>query len=408
MDIKKSLVRRFISYTEFDTMSNPENAGKKIPTTEGQKDLILQLEKELKALGLETMLDDTWVLSGVLKGNIKGRRIAFMAHVDTADDVMGNGVKANVIECYDGKDITLSSGAVISVEENPDLKKYEGGCIITSDGSTLLGSDDKAGVAIIMSVLEYIKENPDFPHPDIEVYFTCDEETGAGMDNFPYERVSAKVCYTIDGAEEPYIEDECFNAASITINAKGNSIHLGSARGKLVNAVTILSHIASALPQAESPEATDERYGYYCPLSLSGTQTEARLDVFIRDFDKAEFEHRIASVENLAKAIADIYRGSLEIISHVSYHNMGEINRRDSSAIDAIVNGGKNIGVDIRKTIIRGGTDGARMAERLGISCPNIFTGGHNLHSLKEWVSLDAMHRSALLVLEIMKIQVEA
>ena len=399
-DFREELLGTFIFYTRFDTMSIPAHVGIQRPTSEGQKELIKELESELRALGLSVEIEDNWALKGLLKGNKDGRCMAFMAHVDTSDDVMGNGVKAQVIE-YEGGDISLPSGLVIKAEENPDLGCYVGTKIVTSDGTTLLGSDDKAGVAIIMSAIGYLARHPEVPHPDIEVYFTTDEETGAGMDGFPYDRMNACVCYTVDGSREGEIETECFNAATITVRVRGVSIHLGSARGVMVNALTILSQIASTLPQAESPEATDGRYGYYAPLDVRASAAEGEMQIFIRDHDEVAFNYRLDAVRKLVEAVAFIYKGKADVSVSVSYHNMADVNKKDPEAVEAIFAAARELGIDCYEEIIRGGTDGARIAECKGISAPNIFTGGHNLHSLSEWVSLEAMNKAANLVLRL-------
>ena len=399
-DFREELLGNFIFYTRFDTMSIPAHVGIQRPTSEGQKELIKELESELKALGLSVEIEDNWALKGLLKGNKDGRCMAFMAHVDTSDDVMGNGVKAQVIE-YEGGDISLPSGLVIKAEENPDLGCYVGTKIVTSDGTTLLGSDDKAGVAIIMSAIGYLARHPEVPHPDIEVYFTTDEETGAGMDGFPYDRMNACVCYTVDGSREWEIETECFNAATITVRVRGVSIHLGSARGVMVNALTILSQIASTLPQAESPEATDGRYGYYAPLDVRASTAEGEMQIFIRDHDEVAFNYRLDAVRKLVEAVAFIYKGKADVSVSVSYHNMADVNKKDPEAVEALFAAARELGIDCYEEIIRGGTDGARIAECKGISAPNIFTGGHNLHSLSEWVSLEAMNKAANLVLRL-------
>ena len=391
---------RFIRYTTYDTMSDGNASGNRRPTTEGQEELLLVLKKELEELGLETYYGKEKVVMGVLKGNSSGTTIGFMAHVDTADDCNGNGVKAKVWSNYDGGVIELEDGVVLDPEKDKDLLLYKGKEIITSDGTSLLGSDDKAGVAIIMEALKYLVEHPEVKRPDIEVYFTPDEETGSGMDMFPYDRLKSKCCYTVDGEAEGEVELECFNAATVEILLKGVSIHLGSARGTMVNAVTMASHIVTSLPQAESPEATDGRYGYYCPLVLEGTATEAKLSVFIRDFDMEKFQHRIESVEKIVAAVEALYGGEIKANVSVSYHNMAEANKKNPGAIEAVYYASQKLGLAIREEIIRGGTDGARLAET-GVACPNLYTGGHNLHSLKEWIAVDAMSNSINLCLGI-------
>ena len=391
---------RFIRYTTYDTMSDGNASGNRRPTTEGQEELLLVLKKELEELGLETYYGEEKVVMGVLKGNSSGTTIGFMSHVDTADDCNGNGVKAKVWSNYDGGVIELEDGVVLDPEKDKDLLLYKGKEIITSDGTSLLGSDDKAGVAIIMEALKYLVEHPEVKRPDIEVYFTPDEETGSGMDMFPYDRLKSKCCYTVDGEAEGEVELECFNAATVEILLKGVSIHLGSARGTMVNAVTMASHIVTSLPQAESPEATDGRYGYYCPLVLEGTATEAKLSVFIRDFDMEKFQHRIESVEKIVAAVEALYGGEIKANVSVSYHNMAEANKKNPGAIEAVYSASQKLGLAIREEIIRGGTDGARLAET-GVACPNLYTGGHNLHSLKEWIAVDAMSNSINLCLGI-------
>lgn len=391
---------RFLRYTTYDTMSDGNAAGNKRPTTEGQEELLLVLKKELEELGLDTYYGEEKVVMGTLKGNSEGTTIGFMAHVDTADDCNGNNVKAKVWSNYDGGKIELEDNIVLDPVTDRDLLLYRGKEIITSDGTSLLGSDDKAGVAIIMEAIKYLVEHPEIKRPDIEVYFTPDEETGSGMDMFPHDRLKSKCCYTVDGEAEGEVELECFNAATVNIHLKGVSIHLGSARGIMVNAVTMASHIVTALPQAESPEATDGRYGYYCPLTLEGTATEAKLGVFIRDFDKEKFEHRIESVKKIVAAVEALYGGEIKADVSVSYHNMAEANKKNPGAIEAVYYASQKLGLAIREEIIRGGTDGARLAET-GVACPNLYTGGHNLHSLKEWIAVDAMSNSINLCLGI-------
>lgn len=402
IDFNNSIKNRFIRYTTFDTMSDAEKAGTVRPSTPGQEVLLLALKKELEEMGLETYYGDEKVVMGRLKGNSGDKTIGFMAHVDTADDTNGNGVRAQLWPDYDGGRIVLSGGTVLDPETDRDLLLYKGSEIITSDGTTLLGSDDKAGVAIIMEMLSYLVEHPEIKRPGIEVYFTPDEETGCGMDRFPHDRLRSVCCYTVDGGPEGELETECFNAATVTISIHGVSIHLGDARGRLVNAVTIGAKIISSLPQAESPEATDGRYGYYCPLVFNGTGTEAKLQVFIRDFDREKFETRIRNTEETARLITSLYGGKADITTKISYRNMAEANRSNPDATEAVYIAAEKLGLPLEDQIIRGGTDGARLAET-GVSCPNLFTGGHNLHSNSEWICVDAMTRSTNLCLGIVE-----
>ncbi len=402
LDFNESLKKRFIEYTTFDTMSDSEKAETVRPSTPGQMVLLKELKKELEEMGVETYLGEESVLMGKLKGNSSNNTIGFMAHVDTASDTEGNGVKAKVWRNYDGRKIVLNGGTVIDPEVDKDLLLYKGCEIITSDGTTLLGSDDKAGVAIIMEMIKYLVEHPEVKRPNIEVYFTPDEETGCGMDKFPYSRMKSSCCYTVDGGREGEVETECFNAATVTINISGVSIHLGDARGRLVNAVTVGAKIIDALPQSESPEATDGRYGYYCPLVFNGSGSDAKLQVFIRDFDSDNFERRIKKVESIARAVGELYGAEVGVVSKVSYRNMNLVNKSNPSAVDAVYKAGEKLSIKLDDAIIRGGTDGARLAET-GVAAPNLFTGGHNLHSNSEWVCVDAMTRSANLCLGIVE-----
>ena len=396
-DIKKQMTDRFIRYTKFDTMSDPELCGVKRPTTDGQIAMLEALKKELEELGLETYFGKEFVVKGTLKGNVDAPTIGFMAHCDTASDVNGNNVKAQYHENYDGSDIVLKDGIVIPAGEL--LKSYKGTDIITSDGTSLLGADDKAGVTVIMQMVSYLVSHPEVKHGDIEVFFTPDEETGSGMDMFPYDGMKSVACYTVDGGTEGEIETECFNAATVSVTFHGNSIHLGSARGILVNAVTMASALVSSLPQAESPEATDGRYGYYCPLDFNGDGVTANVKVYIRDFDMPSFERRIECVRKLAESIAFIYHGEVDVDVHVSYHNMAEVNKKSPKATEAIYAAAEKIGIHVEDELIRGGTDGARLAETSGVPSPNLFTGGANYHSLREWLSVDGLYNSYRLVL---------
>lgn len=402
LDFNESLKKRFIEYTTFDTMSNPDKAETVRPSTPGQMVLLKELKKELEEMGVETYLGQESVLMGKLKGNSSNNTIGFMAHVDTASDTEGNGVKAKVWSNYDGGKIVLEGGTVIDPEVDKDLLLYKGCEIITSDGTTLLGADDKAGVAVIMEMVKYLVEHPEVKRPDIEVYFTPDEETGCGMDKFPYSRMKSSCCYTVDGGREGEVETECFNAATVTINISGVSIHLGDARGRLVNAVTVGAKIIDALPQSESPEATDGRYGYYCPLVFNGSGNEAKLQVFIRDFDSDNFERRIKKVESTARTVSELYGAEVNCLTKVSYRNMSIVNKSNPSAVDAVYKAGEKLSIKLEDEIIRGGTDGARLAET-GVAAPNLFTGGHNLHSNSEWICVDAMTRSANLCLGIVE-----
>lgn len=410
-NVKEDLQKNFLRYVAVDTMSDEKLAEVKHPSTINQLDLIKLLEKDLKEIGIK---DVSVGPEGVLVAHIPATIdnvpcIGLMAHVDTADDVEGNGVKPQVIENYDGKDIALgSTNRIIKVDENSELENYIGSTIFTSDGTTLLGADDKAGVSEIMAVAKILVENKDIKHGEIEIIFTCDEETGCGMDAFPYDRIHCDYCYTIDGGTRYEIESECFNASKVSIDFKGVSYHLGAARGKMVNALTMATSYVNNLPQSESPEATDLRYGYYCPLELNATNDEAHLVVYLRDFDIDELKRREEVLLSLSKMIEQLYPGG-KITTNIKrqYYNMKDISNKNPIVLNSIYEAGRRLEQPLFESPIRGGTDGARMANEKGIPCPNIYTGGHNYHSYYEWCALDAMEDATKLILEIIKIGAE-
>ncbi len=401
---KQEVLDRFLRYVQVDTMSDESIADKKHPSTPGQWDLLRMLEGELKGLGLkDVVLDEYGYLLARLDATEQGLpSIAFCSHVDTADDVEGNHVRPRVVENYDGKDIKLNDEYSIIAADNPELARYVGSTIITSSGDTLLGCDDKGGVAEIMTAVSYLVKHPEIKHGEIEILFSPDEETGCGMDFFDASRLNAKALYTVDGGTRYEVELECFNAATVKVHFSGVSYHLGAARGRMVNALTMASAFINAIPQAESPEATDGRYGYYCAQSASGNATDMDVTVYLRDFDYDGLLRRIEVLKNLGKTVELLYAGGkVTVDSKISYLNMGEAAKKDPWAVEAIFKAGKALGQPLHTEIIRGGTDGSRIAQIKGIACPNLYTGGHNYHSRFEWAALDAMNDSVSLIIEI-------
>ncbi len=405
---KEDILTRFLRYVQVDTMSDDRAVETKRPSTDGQWDLLHMLESELKELGVpEVHVDDNGIVIAKIPSNLDKDvpAVGFMAHVDTADDVPGNGVKPRVIQRYEGGDIPLNEEYSIIAEENPELANYLGETLIVTDGTTLLGSDDKAGIAEIMSAVSYLMKNPEVKHPTINIIFTSDEETGAGMDNFPYEKIDCAYCYTVDGGKRYEIESECFNAATVTVGFEGVSYHLGAARGRMVNAVTMATAFINALPQAESPEATDGRYGYYCAHTIEGSIQHVDLTLYLRDFDLDILNRRIEALKSLATAIEALYAGGkVNLQAKHVYYNMAQIAEDKPFAMETLLKAGSALGFELRSEVIRGGTDGARMANEAGIPCPNIFTGGHNLHSRFEWAALPAMVDSTRLILKIIEL----
>ena len=402
---RKEILERFLRYVVVDTMSIEPLAETKHPSFEGEWDLLRLLEKELRGLGLtDVSLDEHGYLLARVPATADGLpSVAFSAHVDTADDVAGNGVKP-VVNDYAGGDLVLKNGLVIAADSNPELAKYAGSKIITSEGDTLLGCDDKGGVAEIMTAISYLVSHPEIRHGEIEVLFSPDEETGFGMDFFDAKRLHASAFYTVDGGERYSVELECFNAATVKVHFTGVAYHLGAARGRMVNALTMAAAFINAVPQAESPEATDGRYGYYCAQTASGNATDFDVTFYLRDFDYDNLLRRIDVLKKLGSAIEALYNGGkVTVQEKISYLNMGEAAKKSPKAVDAIFKAGEVLGQPLKKQIIRGGTDGSRIAEMAGIPCPNLYTGGHNYHSLTEWAALDAMNDVCALIVEIIK-----
>jgi tripeptide aminopeptidase len=403
--MKEELLERFVRYAEITTTS--DRSREVTPSTDCQWDLIRLLETELKELGVTDIdLNELGYLIARLESNA-GEDIpviGLMAHVDTSSDVSGADVKPQIHENYNGETIVLKNGVVIDPSDDADLGRYKGHTIITSDGTTLLGADDKAGVAEIMTAVKYLADNPDVKHGTIEIIFTPDEETGKGMDRFPREKLKSVFCYTLDGGEEGEIDSECFNAYAAKVEFTGSVIHLGSARGKLVNAVTMAAAFISMLPQNESPESTDERQGYYCPLEMKAELGSAEIEIFLRDFNLAEIERRIEALKVFAAAIeARFPGGKVKVTPEKQYLNMKEHMEKIPEGMDYLLKAAKVAGVETKFEIIRGGTDGARLAE-MGIPTPNIYTGGHNFHSCKEWAVLSTMEKSCRTVINLAKL----
>lgn len=416
--LKEQLLDRFIRYVKIDTTSDRHI--EEIPSTPGQWDLLNLLKKEVLELGIEdvTLNSNGYLIikvparelpaGGTLAGGASGETsqttIGLMAHVDTASDVSGKNVKPQVFENCQGGDLSIGNGLVLKADENPMLAESFGDTIITSDGSTLLGADDKAGVAEIMTALIWLMNHPDVSHGPLEIIFTPDEETGKGMNLFPLDSLEAECCYTFDGGERGTIEGECFNAYAARVVCTGNVVHLGNARGKLVNAVTMASHFVSMLPRNESPEATDGRYGYYTPFEIRGDLEKAELNVYLRDFESDGMERRLAVLQKLAEAVEAVFPGGkVEVESKRLYTNMRDHIKRESRIMEMLEEAIRRTGVEPERRIIRGGTDGSRLSE-MGIPTPNVFTGGYNFHSRLEWASLNTMVEAAETAINLVRL----
>ena len=413
MNIEKEFIQltmpRFISYAKVWTTSDRYN--KETPSSPGQWELAKMLAEELRGLGLKnvTLTDHCYVIARLpaSPGMEDKPVIGFLAHMDTSGEVSGKDVKPILVENYDGNKIGLGGGFCLDPALEPDLAAHKGRAIIHTDGSTLLGADDKAGIAIIMGMAEYLLKHPEAPHGPLEIIFSPDEETGKGLPGFPLEEIKSKACYTLDGSGMGELEWECFNAWGAEIKFTGISMHLGTARGIMVNAVLMASVFAAMLPRNESPEATDAYYGYYCPLSIKGDVENASLDVYIRDFNKAEGDWRLAALNAFARAVeAQFPGGKAEVSSRLQYSNMKEKIISHPGVLEKLRQAYTNTGIEIREKPIRGGTDGSRLTE-MGLPTPNIFTGGRNYHSRSEWLSVHEMAASCRVLVELVKLWTE-
>ena len=403
--LKESLRARFLRYVKVHTTSDRHISS--IPSTECQWDLIRMLEQELHDLGISDVkvFENGYVIA-VLPASegIQSPVIGLMAHVDTSEDAPGKNVKPKITERYDGSVLDVGNGVSVDPVDFPVLASCLGHEIISSDGTTLLGADDKAGIAIIMTAAEYLLKHPEMKHGILELVFTPDEETGKGLDLFPVKELDSVCCYTLDGDTEACIESECFNAVKAEILFKGRMIHPGKARGQLINAITLVSKFLQLLPQAESPEATDGRYGFYYPHEITGSASELSLEMYLRDFESDILDGRISALRKAAEAVEAAFPGSeVKVSATKQYSNMRDYIEKDPRILNLLREAVRNAGMEPLEKPIRGGTDGARLSE-MGIPAPNIFTGGQNFHSLSEWVSLDVMEKSTLTVLELVKL----
>ncbi len=398
------ILDRFLRYVRIHTTSS--RAVAHTPSTEGQWELSRLLERELKDLGVDDVsLDEQcYLIARLPAGNPDAPWIGLMAHVDTTEECPGDNVKPIVHENYDGSPISLPGGPVISTEESPALSRYVGETVITSDGTTLLGADDKAGVAAVMSLVSHLTRHPEEPRCNLEVIFTPDEETGRGMNRFPIERLSSPVCYTVDGGEEGSIEAECFTAYAVHVDFDGIVIHPGQARGRLVNAISMAERFLSAIPGGERPETTDGRYGFFYPMSISGNVGHAELSILLRDFDASGMERRLAMMEGAARLVETAFPGGrINLRTEKQYLNMGQAISNRPEIVDRVARAMRHTGIEPIFHAIRGGTDGARLTE-MGIPTPNIFSGAVNMHSPTEWVALPAMRRATEVLINLCRL----
>lgn len=399
--MREKIIELFRELIKFDTTSNPESED--YPSTEAQFFYADVLAAHLTKIGIEDIsIDKYGYVTGTLPGNIEGPTIGFISHMDTSPDCNGYDIKPMVIDNYDGSTIKRK-GPALSSEEFNELKLYIGQTIICSDGTTLLGADDKAGITEIITALEYLKNHPNIKHPTIKVAFTPDEEIGAGVDYFDVEKFGCDFAYTIDGGILGEISYENFNAARAKIDITGKSVHPGSAKDLMINAGLIACELNSMLPENETPSTTDNYEGFYHLTNIKGNVENAHLDYIIRDFDKTNFENRKKKIQDIVNTLNAKYgKDTIKLNMYDEYYNMSEIIEENKYVLDRAVKAIKDTGIEPRIEPIRGGTDGARLSF-MGLPCPNIFTGGHNFHGPYEFICVESMIKAVETIINICK-----
>lgn len=396
------ITERFINYTKFDTQSAEDS--ETVPSTPKQLVFAKYLKEELEREGFaDVEMDDKGYLYATLKANTKKAipTIGFISHYDTALDASGANVKARIVEKYDGGDIQLSPGIVSSPSKFPELLDHKGEDLIVTDGTTLLGADDKAGIAEIMEAMCYLRDHNEIEHGDIRIGFNPDEEIGMGAHHFDVEKFGCEWAYTMDGGDIGNLEYENFNAASAKITIKGVSVHTGYAKGKMVNASRLACEFNSYIPETGIPETTEGYQGFYHLLGIESHCEEAKLSYIIRDHDKEKFEERKEFIENIAKNMNEKYgEGTVKVVLKDQYYNMKEKIDPNMHVIDIVLKAMQDTGVTPRVEPIRGGTDGAQLSFR-GLPCPNIFAGGVNFHGPYEFVSVQVMEKAVQVIVRI-------
>ena len=396
------IIERFLNYTKFDTQSQEDSD--QVPSTEKQLAFANYLKKELESEGLsEVEMDDKGYIYATLKANVKGDipTIGFIAHYDTSPDCSGANIQARIVNNYDGGDILLSEGIVSSPKKFPELLKHVGEDLIVTDGHTLLGADDKAGIAEIIQAMCWLKEHPEVKHGKIRIAFNPDEEIGMGAHHFDVEKFGCDWAYTMDGGDVGELEFENFNAASAKIFIKGVSVHPGYAKNKMINASVLATEFAQLLPADERPETTEGYQGFYHLLGIESHVEQAKLSYIIRDHDRERFEERKRFVLKCAEQMNETYgEGTVTAEVKDQYYNMKEKIDPQMHVIDLVLHAMQDCGVAPKVKPIRGGTDGAQLSFK-GLPCPNIFAGGVNFHGPYEFVSIQSMKQAMQVIIRI-------
>ena len=405
MDLKE----RFLKYVSFDTQSDERS--ETFPSTDKQKVLLSYLKEELETIGLkEVTMDEYGYVMATLpatKGYENVPTIGFISHVDTAPDMSGAGVKPHIVENYNGKDILLGGDVWLRVEEFPELSFFKGHTLIHTDGTTLLGADDKAGVAEIVTAMEWLVAHPEMPHGKIRVGFTPDEEIGRGVDYFGVKRFAADFAYTMDGGMEGELEYENFNAAGAKIHISGRNVHPGMAKNKMINAIDIATELNGMLPASERPQYTEHYEGFFHCVGIQGSVEEAELSYIIRDHSSEKFEAKKQLMWDVVNFLQRKYGEKvLTLTLKDQYYNMRKMVEPHPQVIEKAKRAMIEAGVKPQVKPIRGGTDGSRLSF-MGLPCPNLFTGGMNFHGRYEYASLTTMHRAMNTIINLARIWAE-
>jgi tripeptide aminopeptidase len=401
---KQHLIDRFISYVTVDTESDPES--KTTPSSEKQWNLANALVEELKRIGLEDVtIDNNAYIMATLPSNVSHEVpvVGFVAHFDTTPDFTGANVKPQIIENYNGKDIVLNKAEniILSPADFDDLLLYKGQTLITTDGTTLLGADDKAGIAEIVSAMEYLIKHPELKHGKIRIGFTPDEEIGRGAHKFDVKKFGASWAYTMDGSQIGELEYENFNAAGAEVTIKGKIVHPGYAKGKMINSMYIASEFINSLPRMETPEHTEDRQGFFHLHNMKGEVDSTKLQYIIRDHDRNHFEARKEMIQKLANDLNDQYeREIISVELKDQYFNMREKIEPVMHIVDIAEEAMEMAGIKAMIKPIRGGTDGSQLSF-MGLPCPNIFAGGHNFHGRFEYVPVESMLKAIEVIVNI-------
>ena len=401
----KNLVERFLRYVAVETTSDPNSDSQ--PSTQCQLNLLKKLKDELHAMGIHATLDEYGYVMGTIPSNIdeKVPVVGFIAHVDTAPDASGKDIKPQIIEKYNGEDVVLNKdlGIIIPVKDFPELLNYKGQTLITTDGTTLLGADDKAGVAEIMQAVEYIMTHPEFKHGEIKIGFTTDEEIGRGVDKFDVAKFGADYAYTIDGGKLGELEFENFNAASAKIHIQGRNVHPGFAKNKMINSMLIAMEINQMLPASQRPEHTEGYEGFFLLTSFNGAVEESNIQYIIRDHSMDKFKEKKQLMLDIVEFINKKYGESTATLEMKDqYYNMKEEVTPHYWIVERAITAMENAGVTPIIQPIRGGTDGARLSF-MGLPCPNIFGGGHNFHGKLEFIPVESMYKAYEVILNLAK-----